>query len=153
MAAEIAEKNKMIIDEITGIIINEAVEIHKNLGPGLLESVYEAVLAKMLESKGLKVKRQNTITFEYAGIRFEEGFRYDMLVNDSVVIKLKSVEKIAPVHQKQLLTYLKLMELEVGLLINFGAATLKEGLQRIVNNHHPSASSRLRVNQKTRNCV
>ncbi|HLP60784.1 MAG TPA: GxxExxY protein [Candidatus Deferrimicrobium sp.] len=143
----------MHIDDITGIIINEAMKIHKNLGPGLLESVYETILARMLELRGLKVKRQNAVTFDYEGIRFEEGFRCDLLVNDCVVVELKSTEKNVPVYYKQLLTYLKLMKLEVGLLINFGTATLKEGLQRIVNNYQSSASSAfsaspgLRVNQ------
>jgi GxxExxY protein len=138
----------MNIDDITGIIIDEAMKIHKNLGPGLLESVYETILARMLELRGLRVKRQNAVTFEYEGILFEEGFRCDLLVNDCVVVELKSAEKNAPVYYKQLLTYLKLMKLEVGLLINFGTATLKEGLQRIVNNYHPSASPRLRVSQR-----
>jgi GxxExxY protein len=137
----------MNIDDITGIIINEAMKIHKNLGPGLLESVYETILARMLELRGLEVKRQNAVTFEYEGIQFDEGFRCDLLVNDCVVVELKSAEKNAPVYYKQLLTYLKLMKLEVGLLINFGTATLKEGLKRIVNNYQSSASSCLSVNQ------
>lgn len=139
----------MEIDDITGMIIDTAMEIHKELGPGLLESVYEAVMAKMLTEKGLRLIVQKPVTFEYHGIRFEGGFRCDLLVNDLVIVELKSVEKIAPVHQKQLLTYLRLMKLEVGLLINFGAATLKEGLQRIVNNHSPCASSHLHINQPT----
>jgi GxxExxY protein len=133
-------------DEITGIIINRAVEIHKNLGPGLLESVYEAVLLKTLEKDGLSVERQKIISFEYEGIIFHEGFRVDLLVENRIVIELKSVEKFAPVHAKQLFTYLRLLNLEVGLLINFGCSTLKEGLRRVVNNHNPSASPRLRVN-------
>jgi GxxExxY protein len=145
----------MEIDEITGQIIDAAMEIHKGLGPGLLESVYEAVLEKVLVKRGLLVQTQKPVNFEYHGIHFEEGFRCDLLVNNVVVVELKSVEKIAPVHQKQLLTYLRLMDLHVGLLINFGAATLKEGLQRIVNNHIPSsslssASPRLRVNQPSK---
>ena len=94
------------------------------------------------------VERQKPICFEYDGIRFDDGFRVDLLVENQVLVELKSVEKVAPVHSKQLLTYLRLMKLPVGLLINFGAPTLKEGLHRIVNNLDPSASSRLRVNQK-----
>jgi len=137
----------MQIDEITGIIIDTALEIHKELGPGLLESVYEVVLAKMLTERGLSVQQQKPVNFKFHEIRFEEGFRCDLLVENSVVVELKSVEKIAHVHQKQLQTYLRLMEKEVGLLINFGAATLKEGLQRIVNNYSPSASTLLRVNR------
>ncbi len=122
-------------------------EVHKKLGPGLLESVYETILFKLLERDGLKVERQKGISFEYEEFFFNEGFRVDLLVEEKVVIELKSVEKLAPVHSKQLLTYLRLLELEVGLLINFGGAKLKEGLERIVNNHKPSASSQLRVNQ------
>jgi GxxExxY protein len=137
----------MQIDDITGVIIDTSMEIHRGLGPGLLESVYEAVLARMLMERGLSVETQKLVNFDYHGIHFEEGFRCDLLVNNTIVVELKSVENIAAVHQKQLLTYLRLMNLEVGLLINFGAATLKEGLQRVVNNHSPSASPRLRVNQ------
>ncbi len=137
----------MEIDEITGIIIDTSIDIHKELGPGLLESVYEVVLAKTLEMKSLKVERQKSIKFEFKGIYFDEGFRVDLLIENKVVIELKSVEKILPVHNKQLLTYLKLMNLEVGLLINFNSVLLKDGLHRIVNKHIPSASSKLRVNQ------
>ncbi len=136
----------MEIDEITGIVINKAMGIHKNLGPGLLESVYEAVLFKLLENEGLIVARQRAVDFEYEGIAFKEGFRVDLLVENKVVIELKSEEKLAAVHSKQVLTYLRLLDLEVGLLINFGGETLREGLHRIVNNHTPSASPRLRVN-------
>jgi GxxExxY protein len=136
------------LDEITDAIIAEAIRIHKELGPGLLESVYEVVLARALERRGLRVERQKTVVFEFDGIRFEEGFRVDLLVEDCVVIELKSVETLAPVHGKQLLTYIRLMNLSLGLLINFGASTLKEGLQRIVNQLPPSASPRLRINQR-----
>jgi GxxExxY protein len=122
-------------------------KIHKELGPGLLESVYEAVLARALERREFQVERQKSIRFEYDGMMFEDGFRVDLLLDGRVIVELKSVEKLAPVHSKQLLTYLRLMNLHVGLLINFGAATLKEGLHRIVNNLPSSASPRLRVNQ------
>ncbi len=135
------------LDEITGTIVDAAVKIHMDLGPGILESVYEAVLARALEKRGLKVERQKVVRFEYDGMIFDEGFRVDILVDDRVIIELKSVEKLAPVHGKQLLTYLRLMHLPVGLLINFGAVTLKEGLHRIVNNLPASASPRIRVNQ------
>ena len=135
------------LDDITGAIVDAAMKIHMELGPGLLESVYEAVLARALERRGFHVERQKVIRFEYDGMVFEEGFRVDLLVEGRVVVELKSVEKLAPVHGKQVLTYLRLMNLPVGLLINFGAATLKEGLHRIVNNLKPSASPRLRVNQ------
>ena len=138
------------IDEVSGMIVDAAFKIHSGLGPGLLESVYEAVLARELERRGLRVTRQVLVPIEYEGMRLDEGFRIDLLVEDVVIVELKSVEKSAPVHSKQLLTYLRLMNLSVGLLVNFGAATLKEGLSRVVNNYHPSpsASPRLRVNQK-----
>lgn len=135
------------IDEITGEIVDAAVKLHQGLGPGLLESVYEAVLARALAKRGLKVECQKPVVFEYDGMRFDDGFRVDLLVEDRVVIELKSVEQLAPVHSKQLLTYLRLLNLPVGLLINFGAPTLRQGLHRVVNNLSPSASSHLRVNQ------
>ena len=135
------------LDDITGAIVDVSVKIHMELGPGLLESVYEVVLARVLEKRGLQVERQKAICFEYDGMVFEEGFRTDLLVEGRVIVELKSVEKLAPVHSKQLLTYLRLMNLPVGLLINFGAVTLKEGLYRIVNQLPSSASPRLRVNQ------
>jgi len=138
------------IDEITGSIVDAAYKIHTGLGPGLLESVYEAVLERELEKRGLVVERQKIISFEYEGMRFEEGLKVDLLVEGTVVVELKSVEKFAPVHAKQVLTYLRLLHLPVGLLINFGAPTIKEGLQRIVNNYQPSAAPRLRVNQEKR---
>ena len=127
--------------------MDAALQIHMELGPGLLESVYEAVLARAVEKRGFQVERQKVVRFEYDGMVFEEGFRTDLLVEGRVVVELKSVEKLAPVHSKQVLTYLRLMNLPVGLLMNFGAATLKEGLHRIVNNLPTSASPRLRVNQ------
>lgn len=137
------------MDEITGEIVDAAFKLHTGLGPGLLESVYEAVLARELGRRGLKVQRQTPVSFEFDGMRFDEGFRVDLLVEDCVVVELKSVEKIAPVHPKQLLTYLRLMNLPVGLLIHFGAETLKKGIDRVVNNYTPSLSApqRLRVNE------
>jgi iron complex transport system substrate-binding protein len=137
----------MTLDDITGEIVDVSIRVHQDLGPGLLESVYEAILSKVLTRRGLLVERQKPICFEYDGISFDDGFRVDLLVEGRVVVELKSVEKVAPVHSKQLLTYLRLMNLPVGLLINFGAATLKEGLHRIVNNLDFSASPRLRVNR------
>jgi len=135
------------LDDITGAVIDAAVKIHQALGPGLLESVYETVLGRDLERRGFRVERQKSVSFEYDGMRFDEGFRVDLLVEGCVVVELKSVEKLAPVYSKQLLTYLRLLHLPVGLLLNFGAATLKDGLHRVVNHLPPSASPRLRVNQ------
>ena len=139
------------LDDITGAVVDAAVKLHQGIGPGLLETVYEVILARDLTRRGYAVERQKVIRFEYDDMKFEEGLRVDLLVEDCVVVELKSVEKLAPVHKKQVLTYLRLMELPVGLLINFGAATLREGLQRIVNNLNPSASPRLRVNQNQEN--
>jgi iron complex transport system substrate-binding protein len=127
------------IDEITGEIVDAAYQVHTRMGPGLLESVYAVVMVRALERRGLKVERNKTVTFEFDGMRFERGLRVDLLVEDRVVVELKSVEISAPVHAKQVLTYLRLLKLPVGLLINFGAATLKQGVRRIVNNYEPAA--------------
>jgi len=135
------------LDDITAEIIDAALKLHQGLGPGLLESIYETVLARSLEKRGLQVERQKTFAFDFDGLHFEEGLRVDLLVENLVVVELKSVETLAPVHHKQVLTYLRLLNLQVGLLINFGCPTLKEGLHRIVNHLQPSASPRLRVNQ------
>jgi len=137
----------MELDDITGAIVDASIKIHQDLGPGLLESVYEAVLARSLEKRGFRVERQKVICFEYDGMLFNEGFRIDLLVEGRVVVELKSVENLAAVHGKQVLTYLRLMNLPVGLLINFGGATLKEGLKRVVNNLPATSSPGLRVNQ------
>jgi iron complex transport system substrate-binding protein len=139
----ISERN---LDDITGGIVDAACKLHKNLGPGLLESIYEIVLTRDLERRGFRAARQTPTSFEYDGLQFDNCLRVDLLVESLVVVEIKSVEKPAPVHPKQLLTYLRLMNLRVGLLINFGAPTLKEGLQRVVNMLQPSASPRLRVN-------
>jgi iron complex transport system substrate-binding protein len=121
-------------DRLTGEIVDAAFKLHLALGPGLLESVYETVLAKELERRGLRAARQVPVSFAYDGLEFRDVCRIDLLVESRVAVELKSVERFAPVHPKQLLTYLRLMNLPVGLLINFGAPTLKEGLRRIVNN-------------------
>ncbi len=118
----------MNINETTRIIVDAAFGIHRRLGPGLLESVYEVLLARVLEDRGLSVQRQASVTFEYDGIRFEDGLRVDLLVDGKVIVELKSVEKLAQVHRKQVLTYLRALDLPVGLLINFGAPTFKEGV-------------------------
>jgi iron complex transport system substrate-binding protein len=130
----------MSVNDITGVIVDVALQIHKDLGPGLLESVYEAVLAKKLEQQKLKVERQKVLQFEYEGIVFDEGFRMDLLVEGQVIVELKSVEQLVSVHKKQLLTYVKLARKPAGLLLNFGAALLKDGICRIIN--APEASLR-----------
>jgi len=123
------------VNEVTREIIDAAYAVHSRLGPGLFESVYEAVLGKAVEHRGLAVRRQVPVPLEIDGLHFEEAFRIDLLIDERVVVELKSIEKLAPVHAKQVLTYLRLMDLEVGLLINFGGATLREGLRRIVNGY------------------
>ncbi len=123
------------IDQITGEVVDATVRISRGLGPGLLESVYELVMARELERRCLKVERQKPCSFEFDGLRFESAFRVDLLIEDRVVVELKSVESLAPVHSKQVLTYLRLLNLPVGLLINFGVETVKDGLRRIVNNY------------------
>lgn len=122
-----------------------AFKIHNELGPGLLESVYEAVLAKRLVARGFVVERQKPIPIRFDEIDFEEGFRADLLVERKLLIELKSAERLVPVHGKQMLTYLRLLDLPLGILINFGAATFREGVRRIVNNHTNIASSKLRI--------
>ena len=124
-------------DSLTGEIVDAALKLHQAIGPGLLESVYEALLAKELERRGLRTARQVPVSFEYDGLSFQDAFRVDLLVESRVVVELKSVERLAPVHSKQLLTYLRLMNLPIGLLVNFGASTLKEGLHRIANSRAP----------------
>jgi iron complex transport system substrate-binding protein len=132
----------MDIEEIAGEIVDAAVGLHMHLGPGLLESAYELLLARELERRGLEVERQKVVPLEFNGIRIEDAFRVDLLVGGCVVVELKSVERLAPVHMKQALTYLRLMDLHLGFLINFGAFRLKDGLHRLALNYHPSRSSR-----------
>lgn len=115
-------------------IIGVAIELHKNLGPGLLESVYEKTLAYELSNSGLCVKVQVPVSFIYKGINIDAGFKIDLLVEDKVIVELKAVEALAPVHFAQLLTYLKIKNLKLGLPINFNVKLLKEGIHRIVNN-------------------
>ena len=134
------------IDQISDDVLDLSLRIHRDLGPGLLESVYEMVLAGKLASLGHHVARQRSVDIEFEGMRFEAAFRIDLLVDERLLVEIKSVEQLTAVHGKQLLTYLRLTKQPVGLLINFGGATLKEGVRRIVNDHRPSASPRLRVN-------
>ena len=128
------------LNEVTGTIIDSAIRIHRDLGPGLLESVCESVLARHLVRRGLQVERQVLVSFDYDGLRFEQALRIDLLVQRQVVVEVKSQERLAPVHARQVLTYLKLMNLPIGLLINFGDATLKSGLKRIIHDCRPTPS-------------
>jgi len=113
-------------------VVDSAVRIHRVLGPGLLESVYEVVLAKELEGRGFSLKRQVWIPVEYEEIHFSEGFRADIIVEGKVILELKSLERVEKVHYKQLFTYLKLSRLKLGYLLNFGSGLMKEGITRVV---------------------
>ena len=121
-------------NDISKIIVDVCFKVHTSLGPGLFESVYENILEYELYKSGLKVERQVSIPVIWDEIKMDQGFRADIIVEDKVIIEIKSVEAIAPVHQKQLLTYLRLTDLKLGLLINFNEALIKNGIQRIVNN-------------------
>jgi GxxExxY protein len=135
------------IDRVSGDVLNLALRMHRDLGPGLLESVYEMILAAKLAAMGYVVERQKPVDVDYDGLHFDAAFRIDLLVADTLLVEIKSTERLNPAHAKQLLTYLRLTGQPVGLLINFGGATLKEGIKRMVNDYVPSASPRLRVNQ------
>ena len=120
-------------NEIGTLILDSAFYLHKNLGPGLLESVYEAVLVRLLSKKGLSVQRQVSIPIEFEGEYYEEGFRADLFVEGKIIIELKSVSKITDMHKKQLLTYLKLTNSKLGYILNFGGELMKDGIVRIIN--------------------
>jgi GxxExxY protein len=121
------------IDALATIAVDCGFKLHKSFGPGLLESVYEAILADTLMKRGLRVERQKSVDIEYEGSILREGFRIDILVEDQLVIELKSTERVIPVHKKQVLTYLRLTNLPLGLLMNFGMETFKEGMSRVLN--------------------
>jgi GxxExxY protein len=121
-------------NEIAKEIVDAAYHVHRELGPGLLESVYEVILAHELKKRGLKVERQVPVAIVFDGIKFDEGFRADLIIEDKVIAELKSVEKVMPVHKKQLLTYLRLADKRLGLLINFGTELIRDGISRVVNN-------------------
>jgi len=123
----------MTENELAKQIVNAAYRIHTTLGPGLLESVYETTLAHELEKQGIKVLRQQALPVIYETIRMEIGFRADLIVGDKVIVEIKSIEAISPVHRKQLLTYLRLADKRLGLLINFNVELIKDGITRVVN--------------------
>ncbi len=137
-------------NEIGAVIVDASIEVHRLLGPGLLESVYESALAHELAMRGLSLQSQVPIDVDYKGIRFKQGFRADLIVEKIVVIELKSVEQVYAAHRKQLQTYLRLTDLKLGFLLNFGASLMKEGIVRAVNGLDESkilsASASLREN-------
>ena len=120
-------------DEIGKHVVDGAVKIHQSVGSGLLETVYEVVLAFELRRRGLQVERQIPIPVTYAGFRFDEGFRVDLIVNHKVIVELKSVDRLNNAHKKQLLTYLRLADKRLGYLLNFGAAVMRDGIIRVAN--------------------
>lgn len=121
-------------NEISNVILGVAIELHKSLGPGLLESAYENALVYELMKKGLDVKQQVAMPFIYKEVKLDVGYRIDLIVENKVLIEVKSIEDLAPVHYSQVLTYLRLSKLKLGLLINFNTKLLKDGIHRIVNN-------------------
>ncbi|MDF8333410.1 GxxExxY protein [Novosphingobium cyanobacteriorum] len=125
------------IDALTAAVIDEAIRIHRELGPGLFESVYESILAGRLDALGMRIERQLTLPVEFDGKRFDAAFRVDMRVEGCLVLEIKAVDQLSKAHERQLITYLRLMKQPVGLLLNFSGATMKEGIRRMVNNYAP----------------
>jgi len=122
----------MEFDELSGKVIGCAIEVHKNLGPGLLESAYERCLSYELTAKGLRHEIQKELPIDYKGMKLDAGYRIDLIVENGVIVELKSVEKISPIHEAQILTYMKLAGIKVGLLINFNVIKVKDGIKRFV---------------------
>lgn len=120
-------------NEIGALVVDSAVQLHRDLGPGLLEIVYEVTLATKLSKRGLSIGRQVPVPIEYEGLRFDEGFRADLIVEGKVIVELKSVERVHPAHKKQVLTYLRLTGMKLGYLLNFGAPLMKDGITRTVH--------------------
>ena len=130
-------------NDITGDVLDAAIKIHRRFGPGMLESIYEQLLEAELARRGHKVERQKSVSFEYDGLLLENAFRVDLLIDDVVVVELKATEQMKPVFAKQVKTYLVAMNLQVGVVINFGMATIKEGFTRVVNGFKDNNSQRL----------
>jgi iron complex transport system substrate-binding protein len=127
----------MNINDITSVVIEEAIGIHRELGPGLFETVYETVLAGRLNARGLVAVRQVPVPIEFDGHAFGAAFKIDILVERQLIVEVKSVETLTALHSRQLTTYLRLTKQPVGLLMNFSASTMKEGIKRVVNNYRP----------------
>ena len=125
--------NAEALKRVSGEVVDSAIAIHREVGPGLLESVYEVLLAHELRQRGLEVVRQKQVPIEYRGIRFDEGYRLDLFVEGHVIVEIKSLESLLPVHSKQLLTYLRLTRSPVGLLLNFNVSLMKDGIVRLAN--------------------
>jgi GxxExxY protein len=129
--------NKEVLNKISGIILDSAIEVHKNLGPGLLESVYEECLMEELKFRGINLENQKAIPIVYKGKKLNKDFRIDIFVENEIIVELKTVDKLAPIHEAQLLTYLKLTNRKLGILINFNEVLLKNGFKRLLNGKLP----------------
>ena len=128
-------ENSVHVDELSRIVVDECIRIHRELGPGLLESVYETVLSAVLMRRDLRVERQVPVDIQYDGLKIPGAFRIDLLVEGVLTLEIKSVEALTNLHAKQLLTYLRLTNRTLGLLLNFSGETMKEGIRRVANNH------------------
>jgi GxxExxY protein len=137
----------MDIEEVGRIALNCGLSVHRQLGPGMLESAYETVMAHVLERSGLSVERQRVIPITFDGLEIERGFRADIIIENVVLLELKAVPQTLPVHTKQVLTYLRFIDMRLGYVMNFGCETFREGVRRIVNKHEASSSSTLRIHQ------
>lgn len=137
----------MSFEEIAAIAIDCGLRVHKDVGPGLLESAYETILAHLLMKRGQAVNTQVIVPITYDGLVIDQGFRADIIVEGKVLLELKSVERLMPIHGKQVLTYLRFLNLPIGLLMNFSSDTFREGLKRVVHNHDQTQSSRLKIHQ------
>lgn len=126
----------MDIDRLSGVVVDECIAIHRDLGPGLFENVYEAVLAGRLEARGLKVARQVPVPITFDGQVFDPAFRLDLLIEDTLVLEIKAVERLTQTYMRQLLTYLRLLRQPVGLLLNFSQGTMKDGIRRVANDYN-----------------
>jgi GxxExxY protein len=140
------------LETIAADVIDQAFQLHRDLGPGLLETVYETILTAKICKMGYKTARQVPVDIEYAELRFDAAFRIDLLVDDRLIVEIKSVERLNGAHAKQLLTYLRLTKRLLGLLINFGGETFKDGLRRVVNGYVPFAPSRESKSQERLIC-
>jgi GxxExxY protein len=129
-------QSQIDIEALIQLTFDIGMALHQDVGPGLIESVYERVLAERLVSRGINVERQQPVHVEIYGKRYEDAFRYDLLLNDILLVEIKSIEKLGPIHNKQVLTYIRLMNLRYGLLLNFGCEAFRQGMRRIVNDRH-----------------
>lgn len=136
----------MTMDVLTDTVIGCGIRVHKALGSGMLESAYEAALAHALSKAGLAFERQKLVPIQFEGEVIDGGFRADLVIEKKLLVELKSIDRLMPVHAKQVQTYLRFLQLPVGLLMNFGAPTLGEGLKRIVNDYEPEGATRLAIN-------